>query len=631
MRPLFFFFFSILICHSPAITQNISYDLSSISEAVKKNASVIKRYENIVFEVTDLDRASLQVHKVITVMNEDGKSALSFSVYTSKFETLEEADVKVFDANGKQLYKFKKKDFILMSFGDGLVDDVKTNVLNVSAATYPVTLEFKYEIRFRGILNYPRYQIMVPGAGVEYSSYTAKVPRNLDLRYKEKNIFLSPTINDDGIYKYYKWVVNGLAPIAFEEGAVNYWNRYPSIFIAPNRFKMDDYVGDMSSWTKFGLWYGELKKGMDVLSEDRTVFFREMVRDAKDENEKLKRVYDYLQKNFRYVSIQLGIGGFKPFPAIFTDQKKYGDCKGLSNYTQAALNAVGIKSYQALINRQYNDEPVDPSFSYNQFNHVILCVPLKKDTIWLECTSNTLSPGKLDITTENKNALLITENGGVLVPTPRSRASENIFESVTHIQLKDDGSGSTMSSINAEGEYKDQMQYVIDEKKDNQKSIIVNYFGFKQPDEFTITKKYGAENLMTSLEMEIEKIPEFVASNKMFINPRIYKLWSQKLPPGESRKLDYYFSFPFIKTDTSIFKIPEGYIMDALPKAKDLKSEYSEYTTSFWYSAAENAIYSTAFLRLNQHKIPAAKYAEVKRFFDDVLMHDQQRIVIKKK
>ncbi len=269
MRPLFFFFFSILICHSPAITQNISYDLSSISEPVKKNASVIKRYENIVFEVTDLDRASLQVHKVITVMNEEGKSALSFSVYTSKFETLEEADVKVFDANGKQLYKFKKKDFILMSFGDGLVDDVKTNVLNVSATTYPVTLEFKYEIRFKGILNYPRYQIMVPGEGVEYSSYTAKVPRNLDLRYKEKNISLSPTINDDGKYKYYKWVVNGLAPIAYEEGAVNYWNRYPSIFIAPNRFKMDDYVGDMSSWTKFGLWYGELKKGIDVLSEDR--------------------------------------------------------------------------------------------------------------------------------------------------------------------------------------------------------------------------------------------------------------------------------------------------------------------------------------------------------------------------
>src|SRR4030095_3800912 len=139
--------------------------------------------------------------------------------------------------------------------------------------------------------------------------------------------------------------------------------------------------------------------------------FNNLVKDAPSESEKIKRIYEYMQNNFRYVSIQLGIGGYRPFSATFTDQKKYGDCKGLSNYMKAALKSVGIKSHIAIINAQYNAEPVDPDFPANNFNHAILCVP-GKDTIWLECTSSSAEFGKLGTFTENRNALLVTENGG---------------------------------------------------------------------------------------------------------------------------------------------------------------------------------------------------------------------------
>ena len=78
----------------------------------------------------------------------------------------------------------------------------------------------------------------------------------------------------------------------------------------------------------------------------------------------------------RYVNIKLGIGGLKPLPATFVDQKKYGDCKALSNYMNALLKAVGIKSYYAIINAGANEEPATPSFPGDNFDHIILCVPL---------------------------------------------------------------------------------------------------------------------------------------------------------------------------------------------------------------------------------------------------------------
>jgi hypothetical protein len=142
-----------------------------------------------------------------------------------------------------------------------------------------------------------------------------------------------------------------------------------------------------------------IKKGIDVLPEDKKIFFREMVSGAKNDKEKIRIIYEYLQKNFRYVSIQLASGDLNLFLLHSLKSKKYGDCKGLSNFMQAALDGVGIKSYQALINRQSNGLPVDPDFPHNRFNHVILFVPLKEDSLWLECTSSSLDFGSLDVST----------------------------------------------------------------------------------------------------------------------------------------------------------------------------------------------------------------------------------------
>jgi hypothetical protein len=211
-----------------------------------------------------------------------------------------------------------------------------------------------------------------------------------------------------------------------------------------------------------------------------------------------------------------------------------------------------------------------------------------------------------------------------------SKSSDNKFMAITVIKLNPEGSAKTNTQFTTTGEYKEDMNGIMNEKKDDQKEAIVYYMGFKQPDDFLFSKKEEPGPLTTTLEMDIEKVPEFIAGSKMFISPRIYKLWSGKLPKSENRKMDFYFGHPFEKTDTTIFELPDGFVSEALPKAKEMSCKYASYSTKYWYDAGHKSIYSSTKLILQQYKIPAADYADVKKFFDEVLLDDSQRIIVKK-
>lgn len=613
-----------------AYAQTWQYSLTSVPETVKNKASIITHLEDINVEVTGNDRITVNVHKVFTVVNEDGKGALLFNEYTSKYVSLDDAEIKVYDAKGKQIQKLKQKEMSMVATGEGLIEDGYVTYARISTASYPVTLDVKYQQKFKSTLTFPDYRFIHPTEGIVESNYTVRVPADIGLRYKGKNTTLQPAVTSDEKYKTYKWAVKNLPPIEYEEGAVSSSDRYPHIMIVTDQFSHYGFDGDLSSWKSFGTWIKNMYEGLDVLPGERQQFFASLTKDAANEKEKIKRIYNYMQQNFRYVSIQLGIGGLKPFSADFTDKKKYGDCKALSNYMKAALKTIGIKSHVAIINAEYNQEPVDADFPANSFNHVILCVPGQKDSIWLECTSSTAEFGELGTFTENRNALLITDDGGVLVPTPKSNFATNILSSRTTVTMESDLSGLTETIFNAKGSYKELMADILKETKDNQKEALVSFFGFKHPDDFVLVKEESTDMHKTRLKMSISKVPEFNAGEKLFISPRTYKMWSSTLPKAENRKLDFYFRYPFEKIDTTILKLPAGAKPDVLPKENKLSCNYGTYHSRFWYNEAENSVYSATTLILKQHKVLAADYASVKKFFTDITQEHSQKIVILK-
>jgi hypothetical protein len=188
-----------------------------------------------------------------------------------------------------------------------------------------------------------------------------------------------------------------------------------------------------------GEWINQLNAGRDALSVNTINKIKDLVKDEQDDLGKARKIYEYLQNNTRYVSIQLGIGGLQPFEASKVEKNGYGDCKALTNYTKSMLKAVGIESYYTLVNAGQNASAIVTDFPSLQFNHAFLCLPINQDTVWLECTDQQIPFGYLGYFTNDRHVLVINEKGGNLVKTPATTPFQNVQSSKITVNLHSNG------------------------------------------------------------------------------------------------------------------------------------------------------------------------------------------------
>lgn len=622
----------LLLINSMAHAQ-MNYAVSAIPDSLKQNAHAVYRVDEAVLKILSPSKYKYQVHQVVTLLDENAEYHLFHNLSFDKFIKIDEVKITVYNQEGKPVKSYNRKDFTTRAaYSDNdLLTDNKIMYLQTPAPGYPCTVETSYEETFNSYINLPDWSFSSPEQSVELSRFTIQMPSTMDIRYRSRGINLPPVTSVNGDSKQYYWEMRNLLAKKAEPRAYIHYAQFPAIELAPNEFSYDDYAGKQTTWADFGAWSHGLFKEAASFEEPRKAQIAALLQGAANQKEKVVRLYKYVQQNMRYVSIQLGIGGFKPFAVSFVDNKKYGDCKALANYMHNLLQVAGIPSWPALVNAGRTEEPADPNFPANVFNHVILCAVPDGDTTWLECTSNTSEVGKLGAFTENRYALLLTDQGGKLVPTPKSKSTDNVFAVSSTIQLSDDGSGSSKTKFSLSGEYIQEFLSTIgEEKKDDQKRYLIEYLGFLQPDDFEISFDKQVPLASAQLNMSIEKIPSFTAGSKMFLSPRIYKIWSNELPATDKRITDFLLGTPFIKMDTTVYQLPDGYGVDNLPQPKKISFDYGSFTSNYTWDATKKTLTSIARFEVKERVIPAAQYAAAKKFFDAVLAEFTEKIVVKK-
>ena len=135
-----------------AAAQMNIYSALTIPDSLKKDADLVVREEYIKVSVKDKNTAWYDVHQVITVMNEQARKFLFFSQFSDKFHVLDEAEIKVYDLAGNKKNTYSKKEMTSLNYGDGLVPEGKVTYFDITAPSYPITVELNARTVFEKTL-----------------------------------------------------------------------------------------------------------------------------------------------------------------------------------------------------------------------------------------------------------------------------------------------------------------------------------------------------------------------------------------------------------------------------------------------------------------------------------------------
>jgi len=619
----------------PAVFYGQSYNVLLIPDSLKKNADMVVRYEEKIIEIKSAGKATEKERHVYTILNEPASKYARYATYYGKFNTINYVNCALLDAFGKELKHVKKKDMEDRSVDDhmSLMLDERVKVNDFYYHTYPYTVDFEEEDEDDGIMDFSDWIPMgAPRVSVQLSRYVIIAPKDYVVRYKASNCNVKPVITEDGNKKTYTWEIKNLPAISMENDAPSIKELVPNVMFAPSDFEVEGYKGNMSTWEDYGKFIYQLVKGRDVLPDNIKGKVHALTDGLKDDRQKVYVLYDFLQKNTHYISIQLGIGGWQPFDANYVATKNYGDCKALSNYMVALLKEAGIKARYVEIMAGAGAAALVEDFPCSQSNHVIACVPFASDTIWLECTSQTTSPGYMGSFTGTRKAILIDENGGHVVSTPSYTAANNLQMRVVNAIIDADGNLDAHVNTRFTGIQQETPHGLMKEASKEDRDNYLNHslsLATYSVDKSSFEEEKGSIPAVKEYLHVNSSSYASLTGKRIFIAPNLFDKTGVKYPTDSVRKYDIVFNQAYRDIDSITIKIPDGYTPEAMPQNVQLESRFGKYTASV--KVEGNKIEYYRLEEKSRNRFPASDYPELVKFQDQVYKADRARIVLVKK
>lgn len=539
---------------------------------------VVQKYElSLDLLAPDEVKASYQIR--YRVNKPEGAPLCQFYTIIDKYRKLSHINMKLLDSSGNLLKEMGKKDLVNRSYAPeySLVEDNRLLFLpSMELGTFPYYISLDYDMEYKSAFFLPRFRpVFTYGMALEEAVLKVKDSQEERTKFKIRNY-------PEGVAKElsngaYEIRIKNVAAVKAETMAPPILQLVPWIELVPAKFDMDRTAGGFTTWENFGAWIAQLGNQKNELSQETVNEIKTLVAGAESSEEKARRIYQYLQDNTRYVSIQLGIGGFKPFSAGKVDKWGYGDCKALSNYMVTMLDEVGVEAYYTLIYSGIDNQLTSRDFPANNFNHVIVCLPIAEDTIWMECTNQILPFNYLGSSTSNRYALLIKGQQSQLIRTPQTTAAESIQDTQISLKVEEDGTLKMDLVRKASGEFLGLYSYLAEASADDTEEWLQREFGkthtlFSGID-FSLESQHG------QLSVHIVQPQAARMTGKYLFVPRSFENEAEGINPiqdPEHRKLPIYIHSPQTLRYRWNVIPPEGFEVSRIPKDVRIENKFGK-------------------------------------------------------
>ncbi|WP_241486021.1 DUF3857 domain-containing protein [Chryseobacterium angstadtii] len=610
-----------------------TYPVSAIPENLKKNANVVIRKDFTTAQINKIDEIKYQYNTVTTVLNKDGDSKAQIYIPYEKGDNVSDVKVTIYDESGKKVKSFSKSDFgDFANNSQGVFySDNRVLALSYTSAYYPYTIDFSYQITNENTIFIPEFlPFSSPNTSLEEAQFKVINKSGIDLRtktYPSKYNYASVTVTDNGNEKTYSYrnvpAIDDVLMLPEPEKIL------PKVSFALAKFNLEGKQGTLNNWTDFGTWYyNNLVEPVSVSTPAIKAEVAALKLEGSTED-KVKKLYQYMQTKTRYIFVGLGIGGWLPMLPEEVHKKGYGDCKGLTNYMKTLLNEAGIPSHYCVINASSSEVSFDPDFPSMGGNHAILMVPTEKGNIWLENTSQQTAFNHLGSSTTDRNVLAVTKKGIELINTPAYTAEQNSEKQILKINIAEDNSIKGEVQFAYKGsQYDNNMRYTYLSPKDRvdamkKKFDVLNFEKIEMSD--FVNDKDNAE-VKFKMDFKANNYSKNTGANLIFRAVPIFS--NNYYKSDENRELPFEIGQSYEDDYEINFIIPANYKIDEVPQNITVNSEFGTYKLNIVKN--NETLKVTRLIKINKGIFPKEKYNDYVSFRKKALNGDNSKILLTK-
>lgn len=509
-------------------------------------------------------------------------------------------------------------------------------------------IEFKYTLKSENIVEFPdfNFQYEIP---VNYSECVTEIPGFFVYKAVTKggvNIsaeskVVNGSLNFANQYDHTrtesvsfaqvnsKYIVKNIAALKEEPFVDNIQNYRVSIFheLEKTQFYQEPVKDYSRTWEGVAKTIYEDKDFGAELKERQYIDqdLAKILKNEASETEKMEVIFKFVQNKMNWNN-QKGYYTDKGVKQAYINGT--GNTAEINFILMAMLNRAGIKAEPVLISTTEHGIPVYPSRTV--FNYVLAAVEIEGKRILLDATNKQTAPNILPLYTLNWTGRLIRQDGTseeiILNPAFSSKKTVSMMVSVD-----EKGKLSGKYRVNST----DYEAFTFREKyagvnQQNYLEKVENDFSGMQISEYNVeNNKDLSKPIIENFTFTADNQSEIIG-DKLYLDPLLFFTPTKNPFVLENRDLPIYFGYPTqFKYNLNIV-IPDGYVVETLPKPINLVTGENVGLFSFNISTTNNTIQVVINKEIKSVIVSAAFYDTLKVFYKQMIDKLNEKIVLKK-
>lgn len=477
------------------------------------------------------------------------------------------------------------------------------------------------------------------------SRYTLTLPAN----WRASSVtFNHPKIEPAVSGSTYTWEMRNLPPLKDEPAGPELTNLAPRIAVSyyPMEGARANGARSFDNWTEVSRWYTELTDAQAAPNDLIVAKAKQLTAGAKTELDKIRAIARYAQ-DLQYISIQIGIGGYRPHAASDVFAKSYGDCKDKANLMRAMLKAVNIDSYLVLIYAGDATYVREEWASPNWFNHCIIAVKVSDETqaptvvahpklgrlLVFDATDDVTPVGDLPDHEQGSFALVVAGDNGSLMRMPTTPPEANRVERQSEVTLDAEGAITASVRENALGQMAASYRRVFRKLSRPEYNSIVERWVSRGANGAKLSKisptDHSADGRFAlDLEFTAPSYGQVMQNRLLVFRPAIIERMETVTLIEAQRKHPVVLESQAYN-ETVRIKLPEGFIVDEMPDPMKLDTSFGTFSAT--YEVKDGHLLFTRQLVQRAMTVPVEDYAKVRSFFAGIRAAEQSPVVLTRK